>query len=140
MFGQLRPVLGHTSVSLHLVEVSPALSRLQAQNLTSDLSHEADTVDEPVYRRGETAEGLPVSWYRRLDDVPVGTVGQREAWSKLLISRTRTGGLSGGGPSHSQCLSPSQGSASLWLMSSSTLCPSTSSRLDQSLCGDCAHV
>lgn len=79
VFGQLRPVLGHTSVSLHLVEVSPALSRLQAQNLTSGRSQEADTMDEPVYRRGETVAGLPVSWYRRLEDVPLGTAGRREA-------------------------------------------------------------
>lgn len=73
MFGQLRSVLGGASVSLHLVEVSPALSRLQAQNLTGDSSQEADAEDEPVYRSGETAAGLPVSWYRRLDDVPTGT-------------------------------------------------------------------
>ncbi|GAA6231718.1 NADH dehydrogenase [ubiquinone] complex I, assembly factor 7 isoform X1 [Lates japonicus] len=72
VFGQLRSVLGDVSVSLHLVEVSPALSRLQAQNLTGDGSREADAEDEPVYRRGETAAGLPVSWYRRLDDVPTG--------------------------------------------------------------------
>lgn len=72
MLSQLRSVLGEASVSLHLVEVSPALSRLQAQNLTGNRSQEADAEDEPVYRRGETAAGLPVSWYRRLDDVPTG--------------------------------------------------------------------
>ncbi|XP_071324204.1 protein arginine methyltransferase NDUFAF7, mitochondrial isoform X1 [Trachinotus anak] len=72
VFSQLQSVLGEVSVSLHLVEVSPALSRLQAQNLTRDHSQEADAEDEPVYRRGETAAGLPVSWYRRLDDVPAG--------------------------------------------------------------------
>ncbi|XP_045917535.1 protein arginine methyltransferase NDUFAF7, mitochondrial isoform X3 [Micropterus dolomieu] len=72
VLSQLRSVLGEASVSLHLVEVSPALSRLQAQNLTGNRSQEADAEDEPVYRRGETAAGLPVSWYRRLDDVPTG--------------------------------------------------------------------
>ncbi len=72
MFSQLRSVLGEASVSLHLVEVSPALSRLQAQNLTGDCSQEADAEDEPVYRRGKTAAGLPVCWYRHLDDVPTG--------------------------------------------------------------------
>lgn len=36
-------------------------------------------MDEPVYRRGETVAGLPVSWYRRLEDVPLGTAGRREA-------------------------------------------------------------
>uniref|UniRef100_A0A3Q3X4M2 Protein arginine methyltransferase NDUFAF7 n=1 Tax=Mola mola TaxID=94237 RepID=A0A3Q3X4M2_MOLML len=70
VFGQLRSVLADASVSLHLVEVSPVLSRIQAQNLTGDRSLEADAEDQPVYRRGETAAGLPVSWYRCLDDVP----------------------------------------------------------------------
>nr|XP_046229489.1 protein arginine methyltransferase NDUFAF7, mitochondrial isoform X2 [Scatophagus argus] len=72
VFSQLRSVLGEASVSLHLVEVSPALSRLQAHILTGDHSQEADAEDDPVYRRGEAAAGLPVSWYRRLDDVPTG--------------------------------------------------------------------
>ncbi|XP_068564414.1 protein arginine methyltransferase NDUFAF7, mitochondrial [Cebidichthys violaceus] len=72
VFGQLRSVVGGASPSLHLVEVSPVLSRLQAQNLTGSRSREADAEDEPVYRRGETADGLPVSWYRRLEDVPTG--------------------------------------------------------------------
>ncbi|XP_022050479.1 protein arginine methyltransferase NDUFAF7, mitochondrial [Acanthochromis polyacanthus] len=72
VMSQLRSVLGEASVSLHLVEVSPALSLLQAQNLTRNYSQEADSEDEPVYRRGETAAGLPVSWYRRLHDVPTG--------------------------------------------------------------------
>ncbi|XP_063352357.1 protein arginine methyltransferase NDUFAF7, mitochondrial isoform X2 [Pelmatolapia mariae] len=70
VFSQLQSVLGGASVSLHLVEVSPALSLLQAQNLTGNRSQEADAEDDPVYCRGETEAGLPVSWYRRLDDVP----------------------------------------------------------------------
>lgn len=60
-------------MSLHLVEVSPALSQLQAQNLTGSRSWEAEPGDKLVYRRGETTAGLPVSWYHRLDDVPTGT-------------------------------------------------------------------
>ncbi|TMS12462.1 Protein arginine methyltransferase NDUFAF7, mitochondrial [Larimichthys crocea] len=72
VFSQLRSVFGGASVSVHLVEVSPVLSRLQAQSLTGNSSQEADSEDEPVYRHGETAAGLPVSWYRRLDDVPAG--------------------------------------------------------------------
>ncbi|XP_040920061.1 protein arginine methyltransferase NDUFAF7, mitochondrial [Toxotes jaculatrix] len=70
VFSQLQSVLGQVSVSLHLVEVSPALSQLQAESLTRNHSREAE--DELVYCRGETAAGLPVSWYRRLDDVPTG--------------------------------------------------------------------
>ncbi|XP_061563475.1 protein arginine methyltransferase NDUFAF7, mitochondrial [Cololabis saira] len=72
VFSQLRSVLGGASVSLHLVEVSPALSLVQAQNLTGDRHQAADREDDPVYRRGETAAGLPVSWYRCLDDVRAG--------------------------------------------------------------------
>ncbi|XP_041831978.1 protein arginine methyltransferase NDUFAF7, mitochondrial isoform X2 [Melanotaenia boesemani] len=72
VFSQLRSVLGETSVSLHLVEVSPALSLVQAQNLTGTCSREAHREDDPVYRRGTTGMGTPASWYRRLEDVPAG--------------------------------------------------------------------
>ncbi|XP_077366506.1 protein arginine methyltransferase NDUFAF7, mitochondrial isoform X2 [Festucalex cinctus] len=71
VFTQLQPVLSAASVSLHLVEVSPVLSRLQAQTLIAT-GGEAEREDEPVYRYGQTAAGLPVSWYRRLEDVPSG--------------------------------------------------------------------
>ncbi|KAM4522564.1 protein arginine methyltransferase NDUFAF7, mitochondrial [Odontesthes bonariensis] len=70
VFSQLRSVLNEASVSLHLVEVSAALSLVQAQNLTGNSCQEVDNEDDRVYRRGETASGLPVSWYRRLEDVP----------------------------------------------------------------------
>ncbi|XP_037837493.1 protein arginine methyltransferase NDUFAF7, mitochondrial isoform X2 [Kryptolebias marmoratus] len=70
VFSQLQSVVGGASVSLHLVEVSPALSQVQAQNLTGTCSQEAESEDDLVYRRGETATGLPVFWYRRLEDVP----------------------------------------------------------------------
>lgn len=75
VFGQLRSVLGQASVSVHLVEVSPTLSLIQAQTLTSaeHSGHQVAAEDQEVYRRGETAEGLPVSWYRRLEAVPSGT-------------------------------------------------------------------
>ncbi len=84
VFSQLRSVFGGASVSLHLVEVSPALSRLQAQNLTGNQNQEADTEDELVYRRGETAAGLPVSWYRRLDDVPSGITKRLQSLQRLF--------------------------------------------------------
>lgn len=74
VLGQLRPVLGQASVSVHLVEVSPTLSLIQAQTLTTaeHSGHQVAADDQEVYRRGETAEGLLVSWYRRLEDVPAG--------------------------------------------------------------------
>uniref|UniRef100_A0A1A8BKF9 Protein arginine methyltransferase NDUFAF7 n=1 Tax=Nothobranchius kadleci TaxID=1051664 RepID=A0A1A8BKF9_NOTKA len=72
VFGQLQSVLGGASVSLHLMEVSPALSDFQAQTLTGGGSQKADCEEDPVYRHGTTAAGLPVSWYRCLEDVPAG--------------------------------------------------------------------
>lgn len=73
VIGQLRQVIGEASVSVHLVEVSPVLSALQAQALTgSDSYLTAEEVEVPVYRRGNTADGVPVSWYRRLQDVSSG--------------------------------------------------------------------
>ncbi|XP_037100603.1 protein arginine methyltransferase NDUFAF7, mitochondrial [Syngnathus acus] len=71
VFAQLQPVLSAASVSLHLVEVSPVLSRLQAQTLVGTVD-EVAREGRPVYRHGRTAAGLPVSWYRRLEDVPPG--------------------------------------------------------------------
>lgn len=70
VFSQLRSALVDAEVSLHLVEVSPALSRVQAERLTS--RHEPQAGDGPVYLSGETASGLPVSWYHCLEDVPAG--------------------------------------------------------------------
>ncbi|CAL9691898.1 unnamed protein product [Knipowitschia caucasica] len=71
VLGQLSSVLHGASVSVHLVEVSPVLSALQAQLLTGSESH-VTTEEGPVYRRGNTPVGLPVSWYRQVQDVPKG--------------------------------------------------------------------
>uniref|UniRef100_A0A8C8LRA1 Protein arginine methyltransferase NDUFAF7 n=1 Tax=Oncorhynchus tshawytscha TaxID=74940 RepID=A0A8C8LRA1_ONCTS len=67
---QLRGALGGAAVSVHLVEVSSKLS----QALTRDQSQGWARKDEPVYRQGTTTTGLPISWYRNLDDVPRGTI------------------------------------------------------------------
>lgn len=72
VIGQLRQVMGGASVSVHLVEVSPVLSMLQAQALTGSDNHVSAEGEELVYRRGNTADGVQVSWYRRLQDVPSG--------------------------------------------------------------------
>ncbi|KAM4633942.1 protein arginine methyltransferase NDUFAF7, mitochondrial [Polymixia lowei] len=72
VFSQLRSALGEAAVSVHLVEVSPRLSQVQAQCLTRDQNQVSASEDEPVYRHGTTTTGLPVAWYRRLEDVPRG--------------------------------------------------------------------
>lgn len=121
VFSQLQSVVGGASVSVHLVEVSPVLSRFQAETLTGNRSEEASSEDDLVYRSGETDGGVSVSWYRRLEDVPAGIRSRRpgRVGSELLCSVK-------------QSTDPRrfslQLSASLLLTSSLTLCQSTSSR------------
>ena len=67
-------------VSLHLVEISPALSQIQSERLTdstkaTDLSDCSETKDGEglgPYRQETTKYGAQVSWYRTLEDVPKG--------------------------------------------------------------------
>ncbi|CAO1413002.1 unnamed protein product [Diamesa tonsa] len=58
------------STSVHLVEMSPYLSKLQSQRLC----HASNEVDEnsnlPYYRVGETLTGVKVFWYQRVQDIP----------------------------------------------------------------------
>ncbi|XP_041951365.1 protein arginine methyltransferase NDUFAF7, mitochondrial [Alosa sapidissima] len=72
VFSQLKTVLSGAAISVHLVEVSPKLSQVQAQCLTGDQSQVSASENEPAYRTGTTSTGLPISWYRRVDDVPKG--------------------------------------------------------------------
>lgn len=72
VFRQLKSVVGESAVSVHLVEVSPKLSEVQAQSLTGEDSKAADNENDPVYRRGTTKTGHPVYWYRGMEDVPRG--------------------------------------------------------------------
>ncbi|KAL2081843.1 hypothetical protein ACEWY4_021661 [Coilia grayii] len=72
VFSQLKTVLSGAEVSVHLVEVSPKLSQVQAQCLTGDQSQVATSEDDPAYRSGITSNGLPISWYRTISDVPKG--------------------------------------------------------------------
>ncbi|XP_065354800.1 protein arginine methyltransferase NDUFAF7 homolog, mitochondrial [Calliphora vicina] len=60
-----------SNFSMHLVEISPHLSTLQAQLLC--YKHEAaDSNTEGYYQKGVTASGIQVYWYSRLEDVPAG--------------------------------------------------------------------
>uniref|UniRef100_A0A4W5MRJ0 Protein arginine methyltransferase NDUFAF7 n=1 Tax=Hucho hucho TaxID=62062 RepID=A0A4W5MRJ0_9TELE len=87
VFSQLRGALGGAAVSVHLVEVSSKLS--QAQALTRDQSQVWAREDEPVYRQGTTTAGLPISWYRNLDDVPRGIIEKHEltkkGWREVMV-------------------------------------------------------
>lgn len=66
VFSQLQ---SNDLVSIHLVEVSPFLSKYQSQKLCFS-STEVDQPDLPYYRRGEMVSGVNVFWYKRIEDVP----------------------------------------------------------------------
>lgn len=57
------------SASLHLVEVSPMLSDIQARNLCMQNQIITDP-DSMIHRQGISHEGIPVKWYKQLNDVP----------------------------------------------------------------------
>ncbi|XP_054714973.1 protein arginine methyltransferase NDUFAF7, mitochondrial-like [Uloborus diversus] len=81
--------LAREVVSLHLVEVSPHLSQLQELKLCGTVSVVKDVMEEDdsrrhlhlrtghegeelMYKHNITKHGVPVSWYRNLEDVPEG--------------------------------------------------------------------
>lgn len=54
-------------MSIHFVDISPHLSKLQAQRLCykhNDVEHQV------YYRHGETISGTKVYWYKQIEDVP----------------------------------------------------------------------
>lgn len=57
---------------MHLVEISPYLSELQAKRLccqtTETKKEDLDSV--PYYRKGESVSGIKIYWYRELEQVP----------------------------------------------------------------------
>lgn len=64
-------------VSVHLVEISPALSQLQAERLCIESRDNKPTVDEnnkssvTHYREGITKNGnVKIYWYYSINDVP----------------------------------------------------------------------
>lgn len=54
------------------MEVSPKLSEIQASVLTEENTKLPDS--SAAYMQGITKTGLPVFWYRDLNDVPVGKI------------------------------------------------------------------
>ncbi|XP_073816902.1 protein arginine methyltransferase NDUFAF7 homolog, mitochondrial [Musca autumnalis] len=58
-----------TGFSIHMVEISPHLSKIQAQQLCYNFD-DCDSNVDIYYRKGETASGTKIFWYSRLEDVP----------------------------------------------------------------------
>ncbi|XP_060686824.1 protein arginine methyltransferase NDUFAF7, mitochondrial isoform X2 [Hemiscyllium ocellatum] len=72
VFSQLNSVLKESEISVHLVEVSPKLGEVQAQLLTEGEQHLRHDPNAAIYKTGTTKTGLPISWYKDLQDVPRG--------------------------------------------------------------------
>ncbi|XP_059841635.1 protein arginine methyltransferase NDUFAF7, mitochondrial isoform X1 [Hypanus sabinus] len=72
VFSQLSSVLRTCEISIHLVEVSPKLSETQAQILTEGEHSLLHDPSAEVYKAGVTKTGLPIAWYKDLQDVPKG--------------------------------------------------------------------
>uniref|UniRef100_A0A8C3S111 Protein arginine methyltransferase NDUFAF7 n=1 Tax=Chelydra serpentina TaxID=8475 RepID=A0A8C3S111_CHESE len=73
VFNQLGSLLNKCDISIHLVEVSPKLSEIQALTLTGEKIQSELDVTSPVYMKGISKAGIPIFWYRELQDVPQGT-------------------------------------------------------------------
>lgn len=65
-------MLKNCDISVHLVEVSEKLSEIQALTLTEEKVPVERNAGSPVYMKGVTKSGIPISWYRDLHDVPRG--------------------------------------------------------------------
>ncbi|XP_077620391.1 protein arginine methyltransferase NDUFAF7, mitochondrial isoform X3 [Crocuta crocuta] len=72
VFSQLGSVLKNCDISVHLVEVSEKLSEIQALTLTEEKFPLERNPGSSVYMKGVTKSGIPISWYRDLQDVPKG--------------------------------------------------------------------
>lgn len=58
------------SLSFHLVELSPYLSKLQSQKLCYSSNEVDPQLKTPYYRVGETVSGVKMFWYNRIEDIP----------------------------------------------------------------------
>ncbi|KAM6083060.1 protein arginine methyltransferase NDUFAF7, mitochondrial isoform 2-T2 [Chlamydotis macqueenii] len=71
VFNQLASLLSKCDVSIHLVEVSPKLSETQALMLTGG-KVQSNPEDKSAYMKGISKTGIPIFWYRDIQDVPPG--------------------------------------------------------------------
>jgi len=53
--------------SIHMVEISPELSKIQAQRLCESFKL---TTGQPYYMEGTTRSGIPIKWYTMFESVP----------------------------------------------------------------------
>lgn len=59
------------SISLHLVEISSHLSKMQARQLCASFNEtKNDDASVRYYQSGETISGIKVYWYHKIEDVP----------------------------------------------------------------------
>ncbi|XP_068087920.1 protein arginine methyltransferase NDUFAF7, mitochondrial [Hyperolius riggenbachi] len=72
VFSQFQHLLDKCDTSIHLVEVSPKLSEVQALNLTGKNIDTKPEDSSLVYKKGTTKSGLPINWYYGIQDVPPG--------------------------------------------------------------------
>ncbi|KAM5164903.1 protein arginine methyltransferase NDUFAF7, mitochondrial isoform 2-T2 [Mantella aurantiaca] len=72
VFSQFQNLLNTCNVSIHLVEVSPKLSEIQARNLLGKRTEAKHEDKSSCYKTGITETGLPVNWYYHIQDVPSG--------------------------------------------------------------------
>lgn len=63
-------------ISIHLIEISPVLSAIQAKKLCTESRDIEPVVNEDQknavthYKEGVTREGVKVYWYHSINDVP----------------------------------------------------------------------
>ncbi|XP_063773647.1 protein arginine methyltransferase NDUFAF7, mitochondrial isoform X2 [Pseudophryne corroboree] len=72
VFIQFQHLLNSCNISIHLVEVSPKLSEIQALTLTGKSVETKYDETTSVYKKGITKSGHPVNWYYDIQDVPPG--------------------------------------------------------------------
>ncbi|NXC17876.1 NDUF7 methyltransferase, partial [Corythaeola cristata] len=71
VFNQLASLLSKCDISIHLVEVSPKLSEIQALMLTGG-KVQPNPEEKSAYMKGVSKTGIPIFWYRDIQDVPPG--------------------------------------------------------------------
>ncbi|XP_075718427.1 protein arginine methyltransferase NDUFAF7, mitochondrial [Rhinoderma darwinii] len=72
VFSQFQHLLNSCDLSLHLVEVSPKLSEIQAIKLTGNNIETKYDENTSAYKKGRTKSGHQISWYYDVQDVPAG--------------------------------------------------------------------